>query len=111
MLAFTWHKDNTSTIRLSGLYDELEGQYVSDAQVRIVEILDANGDTPAGIVLPVTLAYETGTNGSYAGSMDPPPDAEHGDVYFAAVEVESGSARASFDFELKVYARKSTPAR
>lgn len=67
-ISIAW-KDNTNVIRVRGLADD-DGNFLSDATVTVQSVVDEiTGDAVSGITVPITMEYESGSDGVYKGTI------------------------------------------
>jgi hypothetical protein len=79
---------NNSILRLENLVDR-EKNPVTIASVTLQSFLDATGDTPSGLSLPLTLQHTT--EGNYEAALPNSIDLTPGNVYKAKVRAVAGS--------------------
>ena len=90
--------NNSLDIELSGLKLRSDGSYLNGATVTC-DIEDVNGDRISGTPLPLTLSYETGSNGNYSAVLDSASDLVAGRVYTVRILAISGSNKGEWTFQ------------
>jgi hypothetical protein len=60
---------NSANLVMDGLKDPDSGEYQNDATV-VVDSVTSGGSEVDGLSLPITLAYVSGSNGRYEGSIE-----------------------------------------
>lgn len=94
--------DNDNDLILEGLKWKFAGTFVNDAVVT-GRIKDAAGVDVPGVAWPVTMDYQTGSDGDYVGTADKAVTLVTGTRYFAHIDAVKGSADGHW--ELPVVAR------
>ena len=97
--------ENDNAVKVIGLRDD-DGEYVNDATVACTDILDSAGASVAAYagVLPIAMAYVTGSEGEYRGTFS----GEHlaaDETYTAVVDVAGGGLDALFKIEFTARTR------
>ena len=98
---------NTNIIELIGLRDAITGAYINNATVSVVDIDHEDGD-PVGAVSgsPITMTYQSGTDGTYRGVIPADLPLVAGECYVAVIEADGGVDRfGRWDFKFKVLRR------
>jgi len=88
---------NDNIVRLNSLYDNLAAAYVNDATVKLLRIVDSDGNTVDGGGCPVTMAYIAGSDGNYAGAVDDGLEVTPKKKYKAVIDVTAGTTKAKFE--------------
>jgi hypothetical protein len=102
----TWYDDNDHGIVLRGLNNGLSGAYVNNATVQVT-LRNAGGAELSGISWPVTLVYESGSNGDYIATLDKALDVAPRDRITAKITAVSGTLDAQWDEQINVTKRRS----
>ena len=87
---------NDSIVELTGLYDQLTGNYVNNASVQCT-VFDANGGALANVGWPIALNYLAASNGVYQGIIPATIQLAEASGYRAQVIATSGSTTAEWD--------------
>jgi len=100
---------NTNIIELLGLRDSVAGSYLNTATVSVVSIDTEDGE-PVGAVSgsPITMSYQSGTDGNYRGVIAADLPLIAGECYVAVIEADGGADRfGHWEFKFKVLRRTS----
>lgn len=100
----TLYEDNSTRVEVVGLaqytaVDVLE--YVNDATLTAI-VYDASGAAVPGQSWPLSLSYETGSNGNYSAVISADADISAGDIVTINVLGLAGSKQISFTAQAKV---------
>lgn len=99
---------NTNILELIGLQDALTGDYINNATVTLVDLVDEENVSVAPFSgSPVTMPYVSGTNGNYRGVLDSELPLVGGQCYIAKIAADGGIDRKGF-WEFKFKALKRT---
>ena len=96
--------DNTNLLRIKGLFNVLDAVFPAGATVTAI-ILDSTGAQVAGQVWPVTLNYETGTNGNYVAALEDDVAFINGSSYVAEITALDGASKGFWEFPFKPVTR------
>ncbi len=80
---------NDNLLEVRGLRDEVAGSYLNSATVSVT-VIDATGANVGGASWPMALAYVTGSNGNYRGTLPYTLGIAEGSRYTAIVQVNGG---------------------
>ena len=98
---------NSTRVELQGLgsYTAIEEfSYVNDASVSVT-IYDSDDNPVAGASWPVTMAYESGSNGNYSGVVPAALAVNAGDLLTAIVTATSSGQTGYWEIPVEVLAR------
>lgn len=79
---------NDQTIRVSGVQDEVSGDYLNDITVQ-VWIKERDGTDVAGETWPITLDYIADSNGDYIGNIEDGVELVAGRRYIVEIRSEA----------------------
>lgn len=99
--------DNDNNVRLDGLINPANGEFVNDAVVELT-LLDAAGDEVAGQAWPLTLSYIAASDGNYEGVVESTVVAEEGDTGTMQITATRGALIAEFELEYEFAERDDT---
>lgn len=77
---------NDNYVELSSLKNKATDAYINDAAVTAT-VKDQTGTDVTGQSWPVTMAYVSGSNGTYRGTLEDGLDLEHNDFYTTFFDV------------------------
>lgn len=87
--------DTDNNVSLTGLNND-DGSYVNNATVRAT-VYEANGSTEvSGQSWPVTLNYQSGTDGNYSGVIDDAASLVDGAYYWVEITAEHGATKSTW---------------
>lgn len=98
---------NDNLVTVTGLFDRVLGQYVNAASVTAT-VLDQNGATVSGITLPISLAYLSGSNGDYYGTLGQALNIIDGASYKAVITASSLAGEALWTIPVQAINRISS---
>lgn len=88
---------NNSIVDVSGLRNDLSGDYVTDANVTMT-LLNAAGAEVSGVAWPMPLDYVPDSNGVYRATLPYSLELSEGARYVARVVADAGAGlRAEWD--------------
>lgn len=108
MSAIIAYVENTNTILLTGLKDELDEVFINDANVTVT-VKDSTGAEVAGQVWPATMDYLSGSDGDYALGLTHTLSFAADQSYTAFIDADgsvSGGVERFGHWEMKFKARK-----
>jgi len=98
---------NTTRVELRALasYSAVDTiSYINDATVEVTMIDDAGAEL-TGETWPVTLTYESGSNGNYAGLVSEGIGVSAGDLITAKLTATSGAEQGYWEIPVEVVTR------
>ena len=98
---FAWHMGSSVRVKLLGLHDpevqadpDAPDTYINDATVTFTLYNPDGSTSPAGISFPASMAYDSGSNGDYIGTVDGSLlTLDEGENYIVSVLAVSGSLK------------------
>lgn len=87
---------NDNVMELKGLRNAVNSQYMNGATVGVT-IKTKAGDTVAGAVWPIALAYVSGSTGNYRGTIPAELEIVHGREYLAVISATQDGTTARWD--------------
>jgi hypothetical protein len=97
---------NSNLIRVRKLQNVQSGAYLNAATVTAT-IKDAAGNPLAGETWPISLSYETGTDGAYSADVSDGLVAANGDTATLVVDCVESLIKAHYEIPLLCLTRKS----
>lgn len=97
--------DNDNIIELRGLQD-IDDNYINDATVTLVTIVDSADTLVTGQTFPVVMSYVAASNGIYRATVDDGLNLVHQTQYVAKVDVDATTEGLQAHFELEFIAKK-----
>lgn len=87
---------NDNQIEIDELRDA-DDAYQNSATVTLIAVNDSEGAPVAGLTLPISLAYVTGSDGRYRCTLQDSAELEDGAAYVAIVTIDAGGLQARFE--------------
>ena len=97
---------SSNSVELRGLQAS-SGAYQNAAVVTVEDIVDGNGTSVTGLSFPLTMSYQSGSNGTYQATLSPSAGFTDGTRYTATIKAVAGSLEAVFTETVRAQLRRA----